>query len=73
MAKPPPTKAVTKEETVVLVRSLLVDWKVLEHLQAKGILDERVLMDREDAGCCKPDGGTCCVNKRPLRESSVGE
>ena len=35
-----PTEAVTKEETVILVRSLLVDWKVLEHLHQKGIMEE---------------------------------
>jgi hypothetical protein len=57
-----PTHAVTREETVVLVRSLLVDWKVLEHLQDKGIVDAR--LTRAEAGCCKPDGGTCCVNKQ---------
>lgn len=60
-----PTHGVTKHETVVLVRSLLVDWKVLEHLESKGVTDKRVLMDRAAAGCCKPDGGTCCVNAKP--------
>lgn len=65
-----PTGSVTKEQRVVLVESLLVDWRVLEHLQGKGILEERFL-ERAADGCCKPDGGTCCVNARPAirRES----
>jgi hypothetical protein len=58
-----PTDSITKEQTVVLVQSLLVDWKVLEHLQAKGVIEEQFTM-RAEAGCCKPDGGTCCVNKK---------
>jgi hypothetical protein len=56
-----PTHAVTKEETVILVRSLLVDWKVLDHLREHGVIEERLAMAR--ANCCAPDGGSCCVNK----------
>jgi hypothetical protein len=60
-----PTERVTKEQRVVLVESLLVDWKVLEHLKAQGMLkpqeDGAITLRRAD-GCCKPDGGTCCVN-----------
>jgi hypothetical protein len=59
-----PTGSVTKEQRVVLVESLLVDWRVLEHLHGKGIMEERFLRATAD-GCCKPDGGTCCVNARP--------
>ena len=50
----------TKEERVILVRSLLVDWKVLEHLQQQGAIQNIPALR---AQCCKPDGGTCCVNK----------
>jgi hypothetical protein len=57
-----PTGSATKEETVILVRSLLVDWKVLEHLHEKGVVEERFAL--RSANCCKPDGGTCCVNKQ---------
>ena len=57
-----PTEAVHKEETVILVRSLLVDWKVLEHLQSQGVVGEQPALMR--AQCCKPDGGSCCVNKK---------
>ena len=60
-----PTSRVAQEERVVLVQSLLVDWKVLEHLHQKGVIEERLAM-RAEAGCCKPDGGTCCVNKREV-------
>jgi hypothetical protein len=62
-----PTEPVTQEQRVVLVKSLLVDWKVLEHLKATGMLkpqeDGTVALR---AGCCKPDGGTCCVNKKEV-------
>jgi hypothetical protein len=58
-----PTGKVGRTETVVLVRSLLVDWQVLEHLRDKGVGAEQLRTNLR-AGCCKPDGGTCCVNKK---------
>jgi hypothetical protein len=58
-----PTEPVTKAETVVLVRSLLVDWQVLEHLQQHKV-NAAELRPAMAADCCKPDGGTCCVNRR---------
>jgi len=62
-----PTKPITTKQRVVLVESLQVTWKVLEHLKKKGMLqpqaDGKVSLRRDD-GCCKPDGGTCCVNKK---------
>jgi hypothetical protein len=58
-----PTESATKEQTVVLVQSLLVDWKVLDHLHSKGVVEKRFVMGAE-AGCCAPDGGSCCVNRR---------
>ena len=61
-----PTGSVTKEETVILVRSLLVDWKVLEHLGDKGVIEQRFAL-RAEAACCKPDGGSCCVNRKLSR------
>jgi hypothetical protein len=57
-----PIEFVAREEAVVLVRSLLVDWSVFDHLHQHGILEERYSLRAQD-GCCKPDGGTCCVNK----------
>ena len=56
----------TTAETVVLVRSLLVDWQVLEHLQAHKV-NAAELRPSMEAGCCRPDGGTCCVNARRLQ------
>lgn len=56
-----PTQPATKQETVILVRSLLVDWKVLDHLREHEIIEDQLAMAR--AGCCAPDGGSCCVNK----------
>lgn len=58
-----PTEPVTKEQRVILVQSLLVDWKVLEHLQEKGVVEQPFAL-RLQAQCCAPDGGTCCVNKK---------
>ncbi len=57
-----PTESVTKEQRVVLVESLSVTWKVLEHLRDKGVIGQKGLL--REAGCCKPDGGTCCVNAK---------
>ena len=59
-----PTTASTHEQRVVLVESLLVTWKVLEHLQKHEMYPERFLSSAERAGCCRPDGGTCCVNRK---------
>jgi hypothetical protein len=58
-----PTQPLTKDQRVILVQSLLVDWRVLEHLHEKGVVEERFAL-RAQAQCCKPDGGTCCVNKQ---------
>jgi hypothetical protein len=57
-----PTEGVTREQRVVLVESLTVTWKVLEHLRAKGVIAQKGLL--REAGCCKPDGGSCCVNAK---------
>src|SRR5262249_60457369 len=62
-----PTKPVTKGQRVVLVESMQVTWKVLERLKKKGMLKteaEGMVSLRSADGCCKPDGGTCCVNKK---------
>jgi hypothetical protein len=66
-----PTAPATTQQTVILVQSLLVTWNVLEHLEAKGVIQPRkktpqegMIAVRAAAGCCKPDGGTCCVNRQ---------
>jgi hypothetical protein len=63
-----PTERATKAQTVVLVQSLLVTWNVLDHLESKGLLRprEEMLKLRAAAGCCAPDGGSCCVNRKPF-------
>jgi len=58
-----PVHGATHEQRVILVRSLLVEWNVLEHLQRHDALGRGLAAMRKD-GCCKPDGGSCCVNKR---------
>ncbi len=60
------TQRATREQTVVLVQSLLVTWSVLDHLKLKGVIGPREAGSKlraEDA-CCAPDGGTCCVNRK---------
>ncbi|MBO0696954.1 MAG: hypothetical protein J2P46_01040 [Zavarzinella sp.] len=64
-----PTESITKEQRVVLVESLLVTWKAMEHLREKGMIKPRPdgsMPLRRDDGCCKPDGGTCCPNKKEI-------
>jgi len=59
----------TKEQRVVLVESLLVTWKAMEHLREKGMIKPRgdgTVPLRRDDGCCKPDGGTCCPNRKEM-------
>ena len=53
------TTSVSSKRAGALKKKLLVTTKVLNHLQKK-----RVLSAMNRAGCCKPDGGSCCVNKR---------
>jgi len=64
-----PTQPVTSEQRVILVESLQVTWKTLQHLRDKGMLkpgrDGTVSLRAAD-GCCKPDGGTCCVNAKAM-------
>lgn len=57
----PQARRSTREERVVLVQSLAVTWDVLDHLRDKGVIPARAA-----DGCCKPDGGTCCVNKQVM-------
>lgn len=60
-----PTAPLTCEQRVILVESMTVTWKAMEHLRNMGMI--RPLADgsnplRRADGCCKPDGGTCCPN-----------
>lgn len=55
-------RGITPEQSIMLVQSMLVDWRVMEHLHQQGVVESAFAM-RED-GCCKPDGGTCCVNRQ---------
>jgi len=62
-----PTETTSKEQRVILVESLLVTWRAMEHLREKGMIKPRedgTVPLRRDDGCCKPDGGTCCPNKK---------
>ena len=48
-------------------RLMVVNDDALSHLVDRGVL-ARVAA----AGCCKPDGGTCCPNRRLRMEPSIG-
>lgn len=58
-----PARGVTPQQSVVLVQSMLIDWRVMEHLHRQGVVENAFAL-READGCCKPDGGTCCVNAK---------
>jgi hypothetical protein len=58
---------VSRERVDALMRELhsrlmLVTDPVLNHLQSHGVIG--LVPAPRDAGCCRPDGGTCCVNKK---------
>jgi hypothetical protein len=47
-------------------RLMLVTPEVINHLQSHGVIPVKGIepgLLRAD-GCCKPDGGTCCPNKK---------
>lgn len=47
-------------------RMMLVTDQTLNHLQSHGVVPMagKALTALRADGCCKPDGGTCCVNKK---------
>ena len=55
------------------IRLMLVTDETKRHLQSHGVMpigaNPGIL--RAD-GCCKPDGGTCCVNKK-VAFNEIGE
>ena len=62
------TVAVSSERAEALLdelqsRLMLVTDKTMNHLQSHAALAVKGGVVRAD-GCCKPDGGTCCVNKK---------
>ena len=56
-------RGVTQPQAVILLQSMMVDWRVMEHLHHHGVVENAFAL-READGCCKPDGGTCCVNAK---------
>lgn len=64
------SKVVTKPVTNLQVKKLMdelskrlmvVTDNSLNHLIEKGVISK---LDIKRAGCCKPDGGTCCPNAK---------
>jgi hypothetical protein len=46
-------------------RLMLVTDHTLNHLQSHGVIPRNdASLERMRANCCKPDGGTCCVNSK---------
>jgi hypothetical protein len=61
-----PTKPPSPQRTARLTKRLLVTDKALQHLVGHGMISVEQI---RAAGCCAPDGGTCCPNKgRMLRQ-----
>ena len=66
------TVAISGERVDELVRELnrrlmLVTPEAINHLQSHGAMPARGITSdtlRAADGCCKPDGGTCCPNRR---------
>lgn len=59
-------EVVTKLMGELTNRLMLVTDQTLNHLRSHGVISAHggaPVMARAD-GCCKPDGGTCCVNKK---------
>ena len=72
------TTSISAERVELLLSHLKSSWMLVtdetkRHLQAHGVMpigaNPGVL--RAD-GCCKPDGGTCCVNKK-VAFNEIGE
>lgn len=66
-----PTVSVSQERVVELMtvlekRLMLVTDSTINHLREHGVIpkEEESLRMMRAGGCCKPDGGTCCVNKK---------
>lgn len=55
-----PTKSPSSKQIKKLTKNLLVTDKALGHLVSFGMINVSQI---RAAGCCKPDGGTCCPNK----------
>jgi hypothetical protein len=51
------TRSTSSKRTADLTKKLITN-KAVAHMIQKGALA------RSADGCCKPDGGTCCPNKR---------
>ena len=49
-------------------RMMLVTDETLNHLRSHGVIPEpgKILEMARADGCCKPDGGTCCPNKKSV-------
>lgn len=65
-----PTVSVSPERVEELIselknRLMLVTDHTINHLQSHGVIPVHgATAPMARANCCKPDGGTCCVNKK---------
>jgi hypothetical protein len=65
-------RSISFEQAVMLMEELnkrmsVVSEQALGHLMSKGVI---AAIARE--GCCKPDGGTCCPNKKIVMRPESG-
>lgn len=61
-----PTESVSQEQRAKLAKAMTVTPQAIAHLRKMGLLESRGGDGqlRPQAGCCKPDGGTCCPNAK---------
>jgi hypothetical protein len=63
--------SVTQARLDALVLDLTKKTMVVSDASLQHLVDQGVLARLARAGCCKPDGGTCCPNKKigmPLQQ-----
>lgn len=58
----PPSEKVEELIRDLKIRLMLVTDQTLNHLRVHNVIPR---MERA-AGCCKPDGGSCCVNRKTV-------
>jgi hypothetical protein len=61
-------QAVSEVRVDALLEELATRVRVVNEDALRHLIDQGVLARVAAAGCCKPDGGTCCPNKRSAFE-----
>jgi hypothetical protein len=64
-------EAVPADRVDALLKELATRVRVVNEDALQHLVDRGVLARMAADGCCKPDGGTCCPNKRTAFEIPV--